>query len=185
MPGLGQSSACVGWDGLKYTQRWFAARTAQGRRDGALGSAVGSGAARYRGVHIRMPYQQAEEPDSTDSLEFLLVCCAFPAPCRDGEGPRGKKKIHVHMCVCRASSTLYDVGIFRSFKCHLRSAGFRQHVEGRESSSEDLLKTLRRCSVGKLFATRVSVALRDSVRGGMGWGWTRGSERSISTLMIP
>lgn len=100
MPGLGQSSACVGWDGLKYTQRWFAARTAQGRRDGALGSAVGSGAARYHGVHIRMPYQQAEEPDSTDSLEFLLVCCAFPAPCRDGEGPRGKKKIHVHMCVC-------------------------------------------------------------------------------------
>lgn len=44
MPGLGQSSACMGWDGLKYTQQWSAARPARGRRDGALGSAVGSGA---------------------------------------------------------------------------------------------------------------------------------------------
>lgn len=46
---------------------------------------------------------------------------------------------------------------------------------------------LKRCNVGKLIATRVDVAPRNmvSVHGGMGWGWTRGSERFFPTLMIP
>lgn len=60
---------------------------------------------------------------------FLVMCDVFLTPHRvlRRKGPWGKKKIcaYIYIYMCRVSFTLYYAGIFRSFKCRLRSRRFR------------------------------------------------------------